>query len=111
VSPYESWIRADLLCHRNVRNYYVDRRYISSIGLGRHDDNFVPKLEELLKKRAGVPADAYCVGWWYEPHKAGITLRFVHKSFPEAKLGELVEQVECNWTEKVQSEVLRKDGE
>lgn len=99
MSVHESWVRADAFFHHNLRNYYVDRWYISSLGLGRHDDNFIPKVEELLKKRGGVPKDAYLIGWFYEPQRSGITVRFAHKSFPETPINEVIETVDCHWHE------------
>ena len=47
----------------------------------RGDPDFPFKLEESLKDRKVVPKDAYMVAWFYEAHRNGFTVRFMHKEF------------------------------
>ena len=86
----DSFVRADVLWHRNVKNIYVDCYDLNERGVDLTPEKMPESVAELLRRAGAVPEDAYLIGYFYEVHRNGFTVRMAHRSFQEVPYSEMI---------------------
>ena len=86
----DGFVVAGSAWHNRLKNFFVDAWYLRDGEIDRGDAGFPFKLEQSLKERGVVPKDAFLWGYFFEPHRNGVTLRFAHRDFDEVQAGAII---------------------